>query len=335
MAEFRRTISRSPRLFLFAGVASALLLLSGSPCASAQTRQEVRDILRKASQKVGQKTEGLPSFKLLAMLADKRITESSGLAVSWITPGVLWTHNDSGDGSYLFAIDRSGHTLARVTIPGATNVDWEDLAIGPGIAGKPTLYIGDIGDNNANRHDTVLYRVPEPRVDTGKRMQEFSAAQAERFPFRYPDGSHNAETLLVHPVSGEVTIVAKEESGVCGVYAFPSPMTPGATVVLKKIGSVTFSSVMPGIIGRAERLTTGGSFSPDGKRFVIRTYLAAYEWHLKPGQSVGDALKAAPRHLVLPLARQGESICYSRDGRALLSTSEGLPTPLYETIPPK
>src|SRR5207248_3297632 len=87
--------------------------------------------------------------RLLAKLADARITESSGLAASRTTPGVLWTHNDSGDGPYLFAIDRKGNTLARYRVPKADNVDWEDIAIATGADGKPILYIGDIGDNHS------------------------------------------------------------------------------------------------------------------------------------------------------------------------------------------
>ena len=40
------------------------------------------------------------------------LTESSGLAVSRTQPGVLWSHNDSGDGPNLYAM-RSLRTPAR------------------------------------------------------------------------------------------------------------------------------------------------------------------------------------------------------------------------------
>src|SRR2546428_7078065 len=35
-----------------------------------------------------------------------RLVESSGVAVSHAYRGVLWTHNDSGDGPYLYATSR-------------------------------------------------------------------------------------------------------------------------------------------------------------------------------------------------------------------------------------
>src|SRR5215213_1725953 len=57
--------------------------------------------------------------------------ESSGLAVSHRQAGVLWTHNDSGDGAELFAVDVSGRALGTSRITGAENEDWEDVAVGP------------------------------------------------------------------------------------------------------------------------------------------------------------------------------------------------------------
>src|SRR4051794_20300739 len=79
----------------------------------------------------------------LCHLQDSRITESSGLAVG---PGVLWTHNDSGDSARFFALDRRCRTLATYTLPGVQATDWEDMARGGGY-----LWLGDIGDNSATR----------------------------------------------------------------------------------------------------------------------------------------------------------------------------------------
>jgi hypothetical protein len=268
--------------------------------------------------------------RLLANLSDKRISESSGLAVSRVNPEILWTHNDSGGGSHLFAIDRRGRTLVRYEVPNVPNIDWEDIASGPGRDGKPALYIGDIGDNSRTRNDLAVCRIVEPSVATGKTMQKAQTAPAERFPFRYPDRIHNAESLMVHPKTGEIFIVTKEASGVSGVYAFPMPLQPDRKVTLQKVAPLTFTSQFGGRIGEAERSTTGGAISPDGRHLVIRTYLSAYEWDIAPGQSVADAFKAKPRQSLLPFTRQGESICYRADSKAWLVTSEERPSPLYE-----
>ena len=61
----------------------------------------------------------------------RAIGESSGVAVSRTYPGVLWTHNDSGDDAVLYAIDMAGNLIGRFPVSGARNRDWEDIDLGP------------------------------------------------------------------------------------------------------------------------------------------------------------------------------------------------------------
>src|SRR5690242_16795554 len=52
-------------------------------------------------------------------IKDPKITESSGLAASHLHPGIYWTHNDSDDGPYIYAVDsRTGKTVATLTLKG-------------------------------------------------------------------------------------------------------------------------------------------------------------------------------------------------------------------------
>lgn len=253
----------------------------------------------------------------LANLADTGVSESSGLAASLRDPRILWTHNDSGNPAILYATNRQGHPLARVTITGATNVDWEDMAEAPG----PVLWIADFGDNALIRTNLCLYRVTEPLIHPTATNQTLVAA-ATRFPFSYPDGFHDAEALLVHPVTGDIYVVTKHNSGVSRVYRFPQPMTPTIPATLEFVTTLTFTGISVG------RRVTGGDIRGDGARVLIRTYLFAYEWFLAPGQSLASALAAPPAHtLTLPFS-QGEAVAYSANGRDLLFTSEGIPCPL-------
>src|SRR5690242_4444205 len=96
----------------------------------------------------------------IATIKDEAIDESSGLVASRTSPGAYWTHNDSGDGPFIYALDTRGNTLGIFRVPGATNRDWEDISQGPGPQlGRSYLYIGDIGDNDRKRADIVVYRV--------------------------------------------------------------------------------------------------------------------------------------------------------------------------------
>ena len=97
---------------------------------------------------------------------DVHITEASGLAASRVHPGILYTHNDHGDGPHIYAINASDASLvATLTIgSGAQHIDWEDIAVGPcSQGGKSCIYIGDIGDISSRRGNAFdIYRVVEP-----------------------------------------------------------------------------------------------------------------------------------------------------------------------------
>ncbi len=266
----------------------------------------------------------------LANLQNRKINESSGIIASRRTPGIFWTHNDSGDGPNLFATDRRGRSLATFTVPGATNVDWEDIAAGPERGDRATLYIGDIGDNGGSRDDTAVYRILEPKVDSNKPGQTGQTAKAEKFPYRYADGHHDAETLLVDPKTEEIFIIIKTDSGLSSVYKFPLPLTPNRVATLQKVATVTFTNPLR-FRGRAVgKLATGGDISPDRRHIAIRTYTDGFEWNIQPGQAIDDALRTRPREFAVPWIGQFESLCYSLDGRFLFTTSEGVPCPLWE-----
>lgn len=268
--------------------------------------------------------------RLLAFLAEKAVTESSGLAVSRRNPGVLWTHNDSGDTARLFATDRAGRALGIYEVPGAVNVDWEDMATGPGDGENATLYIGDIGDNNSVRNDTAVYRIFEPAVDIHRTGVHEHTMRAERFPYVYPDGKHDAEVLLVHPKTGEIYIISKTDTGQSGVYQFPQPLTRDRTVTLKRIATLTFTNPLRFRGRNVGKLATGGAFSADGLYVAVRTYTDAFEWRVLPGQPLEKTFAQPPRQIAVPWIGQFESLCYTPDGRALLTTSEGSPCPLWE-----
>src|SRR5690554_6324978 len=85
-------------------------------------------------------------------LDNQAIDEASGIVASPRYPGFLYTHNDSGGDAEVFIIDTLGRSHATIQLEGAKNVDWEDIAIGPGKDPRSNyVYVGDIGDNNAKR----------------------------------------------------------------------------------------------------------------------------------------------------------------------------------------
>ena len=261
---------------------------------------------------------------VLGRLEDAAIDESSGVVASRRAPGVFWTHNDSSGEPSLYAFDRKGASRGTWRVRGAKMTDWEDIAAGPGPKrGVTYLYIGDIGDNTRRRKEIVVYRVPEP--DASARAPRGAATQpAEAIRLRYPDGSHDAETLVVHPKSGDLYVVTKALGGDAGVYKAKAPLAAGKAIALERVARLEAGSLLGGFF-------TGGDIAPDGTRLVLCDYFSAYELALPPGARSFDAIwKQTPRTVRLDRREQGEAICYRLDGKALVTTSEGRRSPVVE-----
>jgi hypothetical protein len=185
------------------------------------------------------------------------LPEASGIAVSRRVPGRLWAHNDSGQ-PILFALDARGSVTGRLLLSGAAVEDWEAVAVGPCPTGS-CIYVADIGDNDAQRKRITIYRLPDPSG------AETSAPVKDVFHATYPDGAHDAETLLITP-AGDLLIVTKGDTGAVALYRFPRELRPGATHQLERVGKPRG----PGKPGNSERITDG-AVSADGQWVVLRT----------------------------------------------------------------
>ena len=235
------------------------------------------------------------------------IVESSGLAASFTQPGVLFTHNDSGDGPRLFALNAAGEDLGVFEVAGAEAEDWEDLAMGPCGAGQVCLFVGDVGDNGRSRAGVTVYRVPEPKVGASRETQA-----AVQLDLRYADGARDVEALLVDPRTGDLFLVEKSGAEVARVAVLRGAGTAGAGAhALEAMGTVA-----------ATALLTGGDFEPLGTQVVLRDYggeaLRYGAQRDDAGRVVGFVLLDQPKVELL-----GEAIAYRADGLALLSTREG------------
>lgn len=265
----------------------------------------------------------------IADLKNSAIDESSGLAASRSNPGIYWTHNDSGDGPLVYAFDATGGSRGVFRLAGAQARDWEDMAIGPGPQrGQSYLYLGDVGDNDKARSEITVYRVPEPKLTaadkTSTKSNPRTTSPAEAIRLRYPDGKFDAETLLVHPTTGNLYIVTKVMLKNAVVYEAPAPLVPGPTITMKRIGEIRVPSIVGGAL-------TGGSISPDGRRLALCDYLQAYEIVLPASsRNFNDVWKQTVTAFNVGKRQQGESITYRSDGKALLLTSEGKNPPLIQ-----
>ncbi|GAA2684939.1 hypothetical protein GCM10010400_56330 [Streptomyces aculeolatus] len=231
------------------------------------------------------------------ILTDPRITESSGLAASRQHDGVYWTHNDSEDGPYVYAVDgETGETLATITLRGIGEPrDVEAISLGPG----NQLYVGDIGDNMDGSWSYVwIYRFPEP-----KQLKD-ATVDAVQYEAQYDDGPRDAEALMVHPKTGRVYVVSKKKDGGAALYAGPKELSTGSMNIFRRVAPVNL-------------WVTDGAFSPDGTRMALRSYVGGRMYRFEDGKPAEDG------RLDVPLQRQGESMTYTADGSAIVFGSEG------------
>ena len=218
------------------------------------------------------------------------------MAVSRLHPDVLWVHNDSSGGPFLYAIDvTSCRTLARLRIKGIAARDLEGLASGVDRRGRPVLWLGDIGDNRDSWPWVRVHRIREPRALVD------ATVTARAFRFTYPDGSHNAEAILADPRGPGVWVVTKAMPR-GELFALPIPLRPTRVNVAVRVGS-------------EGPFVTDGAIAPNGRRYVLRDYASATVFEgLPPGRKV--------KTIALPIQPQGEAITWTADSSALLIASE-------------
>lgn len=227
---------------------------------------------------------------------DPTIDESSGL----VDLGELMvTTNDSGGDPWVFVVDaRSGRTVARTTFADEVR-DVEALAP----AGSGAVWVGDIGDNREERDSVQVYRVP---VGTEDRRVD-----APVYDLVYPDGAHDAESLLVGP-DGRLYLISKELLGGTA-YVAPQRLDPEGPNRLQAVGSV-------------DVWATDAALFPDGTHVFVRGYGTAAIYTF-PGFRPVAAFD-------LPRQKQGEGVSIGDSGRIRLS-SEGVHSPVVQVALPE
>lgn len=257
---------------------------------------------------VGEQSERLVCRVLTGGAALPNVArETSGLARGVRDPALFWTHNDSGDDPVLYAIGEGGRLAGSVAVEGAEARDWEDIESAPCPGtGEPCLYIGDTGDNAAERDRVAVYVAPEPDAGAG-------SVTASAIHLRYPEGARDAEGLFI--VDGRIHLVTKGREGPIRLYRVPDGVTPEATATLEAVADI---SPRP---GTSADYVTAATATPDGRWIAIRTYRELLVLEAAP--LLGGAPGPARRYDLAPLAEvQGEGLVMDDEGGVWL-TSEG------------
>lgn len=243
------------------------------------------------------------------MVENPDLLEISGIAASSRFDDVIYAHNDSSDFSRFFALSTSGASLATYLVQDAANDDWEDVARARCASGD-CLYMADIGDNDLSRTSYSIYIIGEPEsVEPGE-----YTLPSERVSFEYPDGAHDAEVLLVHPLTGLVTVVTKNEDGPASIYELDG-LVPDA--MLTAVARGEFEPP------KGSSKFTGGAIHPDATGILLRTKTRLFYYAMDPEQTAAEALHGEACQLELADEAQGEAVTWLRSGDGVITIGEG------------
>jgi hypothetical protein len=251
--------------------------------------------------------------------------ENSGIVRSRNWPDLFWMINDSGDEPRVYPVRRDGEVVTSTRSPstpgvlvgGAINVDWEDIAITA--AGE--LIVPDVGNNDNDRRDLVLYVIDEPAPTAAR------ATFRRKIFVRYPDQtSHpapkdnfNFDCEGVFTLAGKIHLLTKHRSdSLTRLYRLD-------TAEPEVVNELTFIEEFD-----PQGQVTAADALPDGSRLLVATYTDLWLF-----DAPDPAHPLAGPHVRIPLrnAKQIEAACFLSPTTALLA--DEVTAHLYEIpLPP-
>jgi hypothetical protein len=189
------------------------------------------------------------------------LNESSG--VTFIAPNRLYTHNDSGGNDEIYETDTLGNLIRTININSANNSDWEDITHD----NLQNIYIGDFGNNNNDRTNLRIYKIPSPSSFSGisitAELIEFNYPDQTLFPPNPTKRNFDAEGLVWYDDS--LFIFTKNRTapfnGYCKMYKIPA--TPGVYTA-----QICDSIFLCGN-SQSECWATSAALSPDNKHLAL------------------------------------------------------------------
>ncbi|MDI9918017.1 hypothetical protein [Rhodococcus sp. IEGM 1379] len=255
---------------------------------------------------------GTGVFEPLCTPTDPGLEELSGMVA---LGDRIFAIGDSGNDEVVLEMDFDCAVHKRISVP-IDPYDVEDLASHGGL-----LILADTGDNRRAR-ETVAFITLDPESGDGTLHRA-----------AYPDGPHDAETVLVDP-DGRLFIVTKELLGPSSVYTPEDGQTisnlaePGPTP-LARVGTVRTGDTSTS--GFNSVMFTGGAVSADGSVLALRSYTDVYLYRTGD-DGIGAALtESVPLRVPTPHQPQGESVMFTDDGDLVIGSEAqgGSLPPLY------
>lgn len=212
------------------------------------------------------------------------LSESSG--ITYLPPNRLYTHNDSGGNDEIYELDTLGNLIRTININSANNSDWEDITQD----NLHNLYIGDFGNNNNDRTNLRVYKIPSPTSFSG------NSVSAELIEFNYPDQSMFPPAPIKRNYDAEgfvwfndsLFIFTKNRTapfnGYCKIYKIPA--SPGVHT------AQICDSIFLCNDSQSDCWVTSAALSPDNSHLALLNHSKIWWFSCFPGSAFFKGAKA-------------------------------------------
>lgn len=245
-------------------------------------------------------------LQLVAELPNK-LNEVSGLVQ--LKENTVWAIEDGGNPDNIYKIDFKGRVLSTFKVKNAKNQDWEDLTKDR----KNNVYIADTGNNYNDRKDLVIYKIPDPEIEKGDKIDavkiKFSYPEQKEFPAKKSDLRYDTEAIF--HANDKLYLVTRNRSnpfdGVALIYTLPDIK---GKYEANLIGGIAFCKDWNTC------QITSIAISPDNKKIVA---LGKGKLFVFTNFSLDDFSKGEMTTIDLGTRTQLESVCFVTDNLLLLA----------------
>jgi hypothetical protein len=237
----------------------------------------------------------------------EKLNENSGIL--YLSGKTAWFIEDNGNSDNLYQVNFNGVSIKKFEVKNAKNHDWEDLTSDK----NKNVYIGDFGNNTNDRKNLVIYKLPNPEVEPGNKID------AERIAFNYPEqkdfppkkGLLFYDSEAFFHFEGHLYVFTKNRAnpfnGEAFIYKIPDVK---GTHEAQQIGTIKTCSDWNTC------KITSAAISPDSKTIVLLGN--GKLWTITDFS--GDAFHSGTmKEIDLGVRTQLESVCFMNDSVLLLS----------------
>ena len=201
--------------------------------------------------------EGFESLPVGKPVNPGMIDEASGIADSKMNPGFLWVQQDSGNPNDIALLSHDGGFLKVIILKQRL------IAIGKIWHWPMVLFTVLIIFILLILVIIILHFLLFYLSFCGTLSGCNCVANVDKIIYQYPDGTHDAEAILVDNKTKDIYIITKKDAP-SRIYKLAFPQSTSAVNTASFSGSLSFSGV------------TCAAFSPDGKEMVVKTYTAVW-----------------------------------------------------------